>query len=94
VYAPGGTISTSITYSYIDQPPILFIMVKKKTRNQRERGQTCVILDRSLKRQLKEEAARSDRDVSSIIGEASKRYLNEKREQERAERKEKTLQAS
>jgi hypothetical protein len=60
-----------------------------KTRPSRKASsrkmETCITFDRTLKRSLKEQAAK-ERDVSSIVSETSKRYLNQKREQEREER--------
>jgi hypothetical protein len=75
-------------------------MVKRKTTKSKK-VESCIIIAKSLKRQLKERAAREERDMSSIIGDASKMYLKEKREQERedretrkVEREEKALQSA
>ena len=62
---------------------------KSKVEGSSTRHETCLILDRQLKQDLKIQASKEENSTPEIISEASKRYLNERREQEREERERK-----
>ncbi|MGA9154077.1 MAG: hypothetical protein WBZ36_26140 [Candidatus Nitrosopolaris sp.] len=64
---------------------------KSKSKTSRRRA-TCVVFDKTLKRSLKEQAAREERPVSSIVSEASQLYLKQKREEQREEREQRAVE--
>jgi hypothetical protein len=56
---------------------------KSKVNRSSTKHETCLILGRQLKLDLKIQASKEENSTSEIISEASKRYLNERREQGR-----------
>ena len=65
-------------------------MLKRKTSERsKTKREMCVVLDRQFKQDLKIQVRKEEKTTSEIIPETSKRYLNERREQEREERERK-----
>lgn len=64
---------------------------KSKSRRTNKRAEVCLVLDRSLKRALKVQASKEERagGVSALISEASRKYLDDKREQAKEARERK-----
>jgi hypothetical protein len=64
---------------------------KSKSRKTNKRAEACIVLDKSLKRALKVQASKEERagGVSALISEASRKYLDEKREQAKEARERK-----
>lgn len=61
---------------------------KSKSRKTNKRAEACIILDRSLKKQLKIQASREMRagGVSALISEASREYLDKRKEEQKEAR--------